>query len=134
MPIDGFVQCYNGEDEDFELCQSLAKFPDGVLKCNTWNNITILAVPCNYIIECFDGRDEIYCHENTDMSSYMAISIYILLIIVFDVWCLIHATCHREGEDDEYLQESACFSTLKGNDLANLKVKNIDFIFQTCII
>ena len=59
---DGAVNCIHAEDESFELCNKF--FPEGAtIKCKEANrthyNISIYATPCDGIMECKDGEDEL---------------------------------------------------------------------------
>ena len=78
----GAVNCVHAEDEDFELCKHT--FPEGAtVYCQEANrtqyNISIYAVPCDGIIECKDGLDEISCSWVWQNSALVIIFAYVIV-------------------------------------------------------
>ena len=126
---DGFVQCLEGDDEDFDLCYGRRSFPEGAtFKCleakRFGYNVTILATKCNGIEECKDGIDEDGCYDN-DKSGFFAIGIMLYGIAV--IWIVIFL----KFSDDDIPPESKydqSLSDLKGDKLSSLKVS-----FKNCI-
>ena len=122
---DGFVQCLEGDNEDFNLCYERGSFAKGAtLKCTEAKrfgyDVTILATKCNRIKECKDGidEDEDVC-QNDDSSGLIAIGIFFLAIAV--IWI----TIFLKFADDAIPQESKydqSLSDLKGDKLSSLKV------------
>ena len=144
----GLVNCIFGEDEDFELCKST--FPESAtIKCLEGNrglfNVTILAVPCNGIIECKHEEDEKSC---TWYWSYTINALLIAYVIVTVGWCFTYFYAYMTLKSDlqkpteeliaKYQPEQTYkdiviqkisdelettnLSKLKGDALANLKV------------
>ena len=120
---DGFVQCLEGDDEDFNLCYKKESFAEGAtLKCleaeRFGYNVTILASKCNGIKECKDGVDEDGC-QNDNKSGLFAIGIMLYGIAV--IWIVIYLKL----SDDDIPPESKydqSLADLKGDELSSLKV------------
>ena len=122
---DGFIQCLQGDDEDFNLCYERRSFAEGAtFKCTEAKrfgyDVTILATKCNDIEECKDGIDEDGC-QNDDSSGLISIGILFLAIAV--IWI----TIFLKFADDAIPQESKydhSLSDLKGDRLCVLKVSS----------
>ena len=120
---DGFVQCLEGDDEDFDLCYERGSFAEGAtVKCNEAQrfgfNVTILATKCNGITECKDEFDEKNC-QNDDTSGFIAIGILFLAIAV--IWIIIFLKFANDdiSQVSRYDPDSIHF---KGDKLSNIKV------------
>ena len=138
---DGSLHCKEGEDEDFELCED--KFPEGAtIQCIEGDRpvgieITILAVPCNNVLECIDGKDENDCHGDW---KHTFIPVLITIYSMFGLFScfymikkrqILYDSSHLPGEEiiietiiEEYRNEfkvKNCWD-LKGDQLAKLKV------------
>ena len=131
---DGFVQCLEGDDEDFDLCYERGSFAEGAtVKCHEIQrygyNVTILATKCNGIVECKDGTDELDC-QNDDSLGFTAFGI--LFAIVAAIWITIYRTLsYDEFGVDSVTQESRYdlnLSDSKGEKLSTLKVS-----FKKCL-
>ena len=123
---DGFVQCLQGEDEDFDLCYQRGSFAEGAMvKCAETKrfsyNVMILATKCNGVVECADGSDEDQC-ENDDSAGLIAIGI--LLLLTSMIWIAIYMKYgNNEVLDKPTLYDSNLIN-IKGDQLASLKVKD----------
>ena len=123
---DGIVHCIEGEDETFQTCTD--EFPEeATINCNerpTGYDIWDMAVPCNEISECVDGKDE-FCDENR----WILVGVVLTLIIITNIiyhylkwYCLswnlqtLPDACHV----DEW--NSVDCLEMVGDQLANMKV------------
>ena len=106
-------------------------------------NITILAIPCNGIVECIRGEDEQKCQLHW---SYTVIPVCIFYFIIFCMWSFLYIHTFILPNDIKSTNEERNFipltkpidilasnntKILKGNELASLKVKK-KYIF-VCI-
>ena len=122
----------HGEDELFQLCKDT--FPkEATIECIEKRlpgtiDVTIMAIPCDGIVECRDGRDE-NCEEDkiilviaVAVLFLTTICIYLYLVFVrFPIWKDSVFWEFHEGSIDSKTQSHDC-SELKGNTLAKLKV------------
>ena len=129
-----------GEDEQFELCKDT--FPEeATIECVENRlpgtiDITIMAIPCDGIIECRDGRDE-NC-DNDKLILYIVTAvlfvvttcIYLYLVFVrLPLWRNSVFQDFDHGKLDSESRPVDC-NGIKGNKLANLKVIIMKHIFH----
>ena len=121
-----------GEDEEFELCKDT--FPkEATIECVENRlpgtiDVTIMAIPCDGIIECRDGTDE-NCEEDkwiliivTTVLFLTTICIYLYLVIVkLPFWKNSVFLDFKDGNVHSDLRPFDC-SDMKGNKLAKFKV------------
>ena len=136
-----------GEDEQFELCKDT--FPkEATIECVENRlpgtiDITIMAIPCDGILECRDGKDE-NCKEDKWI---LIISIVVLLLTTIGIY--LYFVCvrlpiwknsvFRDFDGENIDSESRPFASrgMKGNRLAKLKVwisKHIFSDISSCAI
>ena len=121
-----------GEDEQFELCKdTFAK--EATIECVEnrlpgTTDVTIMAVPCDGIIECRDGIDE-NCDGDklilvivTAVLFLTTLCIYLYLVFVrLPFWKNSIFWDFDAGNIDSESRPFVC-SVIKGNELAKLKV------------
>ena len=120
---DGFVQCLEGEDEDFDLCYSRGSFAEGAtIKCDEairyGYNVTILATKCNGIVECKNGIDEVDC-ENNDKKGLIAVGILFMTVAI--IWIAIHIKFSNDDTSQESKYDPSSLH-YKGDKLSHIKV------------
>lgn len=134
---DGIFHCLYGEDEHFELCKDT--FPkEATIQCVERRlpgtiDVTIMAIPCDGIIECRDGRDE-NCEEDkwilviaTTLLLLITICIYLYLVFVrLPIWKTSVFLDFGDGNIDS---KSDDFTRVKGDKLAKLKVIIMKYVF-----
>ena len=125
---DGIVHCVEGEDEMYETCKDV--FPEeATIDCKerpNWYDIRDMAIPCNDIRECVDGKDE-DCDENKRMLFGVVFGLFVLTNVIYH-----YLKWYRLGWRNQTVLEgsisdklaNAKYSKLIGDDLANLKVFN----------
>ena len=122
---DGFVQCLEGDDEDFNLCYERGSFAEGAtVKCTEAKrfgyNVTILATKCNGIEECRDGSDKTDCQSD---ESRVLVATFVVFAVIFLIWIVIyHVYDNNETMDDISKEEKEHAQNAKGDTLALLKV------------
>ena len=128
---DGFVQCLEGDDEDFDLCNERKSFAEGAtVKCNETKrytyNITILATKCNRIVECQNGEDELDSDCQTDESK-VSIVLGVVFAVIFLIWIWIHHFYSTYLTEENISKEKCEWAqNLKGDSLAFTKVGYFD--------
>ena len=133
---DGFVQCLEGDDEDFDLCYERESFPEGAtFKCleakRFGYNVTILATKCNKIKECEDGIDEdgCGCQDRSDEAdcqsdeSRVLVATLVVFAVILLIWIVIYLV-HDKNESIANIskEEKEHAQSAKGDTLALLKV------------
>ena len=116
----------------FELCKDT--FPnEATIECIENRlpgtiDITIMAIPCDGIVECLDGRDENCDNDKliliiaTSLLFLTTIGVYVYLILIkLPFWNDSVLRFSDDGNIQSKLWPSDC-SEMKGNTLANLKV------------
>jgi len=93
LVCDGVPQCppvppsTEPQDEELERCREKGVFrSDAIMKCQSkfHPNVTILAVPCNDVIECDNDADESWiCRNTTTIVSFGVGGIFVAIISVF---------------------------------------------------
>ena len=131
MKCDGIFNCLYGEDEYFELCQDTFA-NEATIKCIENRlpgiNITIMAIPCDGIVECRDGRDE-NCEEDKWILVIVASVLFLTTICVYLYLLFVRLPFWKnsvfqqfdDGNIDNKSKKHDC-RELKGNTLAKFKV------------
>ena len=126
---DGFVQCLEGDDEDFDLCYGRESFAEGAtVKCTEAQrfgyNVTILATKCNRIKECEDGSDEAEADcQSDEYESRVLVATLVVFAVILLIWILIYYVYdNNETMDDISKEEKEHAQSAKGDTLALLKV------------
>ena len=127
---DGIFQCLYGEDEHFELCKDT--FPnEATIECVENRlpgsiDVTIMAIPCDGIVECRNGSDENCAEDKKILVVAVAvlflttICIYLYLVFVrLPIWKNSVFQDFDDGNIDSRLFDC---SGMKGNKLAKFKV------------
>ena len=122
---DGFIQCLEGDDEDFDLCYERGSFAEGAtVKCAETKRfgyeVNILASKCDGVVECRDGWDELDC-QSDDTKAMIAIGAFCALITL--IWILIYYF-YNEGKAEYHpsIEECDNVQRLRGESLAQIKV------------
>ena len=121
-----------GEDEEFQLCKDT--FPiDATIECVENRlpgtiDVTIMAIPCDGILECRDGRDEI-CEEDKIILVIAVAVLFLTTICIYLYLVFIRLPFWKRSVLQDFKDEGVEFraqihdcSELKGNSLAKLKV------------
>ena len=131
---DGVVHCFSGDDENFELCSTAFSniwHKEATVSCFEANrldyNISILAIPCNNVIECKNAEDEEFC----DQLEIIKWSVQIGFIVsMFIIWTLTYVLARRRNLTRNPQKSFAeknfgmCVE-MKGEELVILKVCKI---------
>ena len=128
---DGVVHCFNGDDEKFELCSTAFSYiwpKEATVLCFEENrldyNISILAIPCNNIVECKNAEDEEFCSQLEIIKWSVQIG---LVGSMFIIWTLTYVLARRRNLTKNPQKSFAeknfgmCVG-MKGEDLVILKV------------
>ena len=107
LVCDGHPQCLHGEDEDVDTCfQSWVSrrlvSPAASLRCSSkrYPGTPTLSVPCDGIVECYDGADEVSCKKQT-LSTYLLAGAIAFVVIVY-----LLLKCCRKHKDK--ILDSSC--------------------------
>ena len=130
---DGFVQCLEGDDEDFDVCYNRGSFAEGAtVKCNETKrytyNITILATKCNHIIECENEEDEKDC-QTDELKVSIVLGVFFAVILLIWIW-IHHFYGSGQIEENISKQKREWAQNLKGDSLAFTKVLNLDIFLN----
>ena len=122
---DGIVHCMHGDDENFELCKNRKVFADeATIECVENRpkglDITILAIPCNNVTECRDGRDE-NCEETYIIFGTVVSTITIMTFAIHIYWMNFMDKVTEDDDNIEIVYPKEPWKS-KGDKLAELKV------------
>ena len=127
MKCDGVLDCIEGEDETFETCKYLFT-EEANINCNErpkgHYDIRDMAIPCNGIPECMDGKDE-ECDENNSILIGVILTLVIITNIIYHYlkWYCLDWNQQNiptpNTNDDWNLKDCV---TMIGDELANMKV------------
>ena len=97
---DGVVHCINGEDENLELCSAAFNIwqKEATVSCFEANrldyNLSILAIPCNNVIECKNAEDEKFCTELEIIKWSIQIG---FIVLMFILWFLTYILARKRN-------------------------------------
>ena len=121
------MHCIEREDETFETCKD--SFDESAtIECNDRPkgsyDIRILAIPCNGIAECWDGKDE-DCDEKIVILVGVVLAFLITTNIIYHYlkWCCLnwsHQNVPNPNTNDEWSFRD-CVNMI-GDELAIMKV------------
>ena len=122
------MHCINAEDEDFEICQH--DFPEEATIKGIENrlgyDIEIWAKPCDGVRDCRDGSDE-NCDDRKDIHGGVILGLSLILVtnVIYHYlkWHCLEWSSHSISS--YHIWDGQIFfnySSLMGDDLANLKV------------
>ena len=121
---DTIVNCPDGSDEDFEMCQDYFSESATIVcsKANTFNfNVTIKAIACDGIIECADGRDEMGCYLSNE-NIYITFGFVLLAInvIAFILWMYLKGRLRLKQPGHKLTQKE--FNVIHGSQAMQAKI------------
>ena len=123
---DTIVNCPDGSDEDFEMCQDRFSELATIVcsKADTFNfNVTIKAIACDGIIECADGRDEKGCYLSNE-NIYITFGFVLLAInvIAFILWMYIKGRLRLKQPGHKLTQKE--FNVIHGSQAMQAKISH----------
>ena len=125
---DTVVNCPDGSDEDFEMCQDYFSESATIVcsKTNTYNfNVTIKAIACDGIVECADARDEFRCyHPIPNEHIYLTFGFILLAInvIAFILWMYIKGRLRLKQPGNKLTQKE--FNVIHGSQAMQAKISH----------